>query len=141
MQPLDLRTAPPRLPRETTRDIIFLPRSIDKARASLPGGDRGLYDLTGITERLVEAFGKTLDGLVVAVAAATDDDDVADWLLLDAPPNAAATWQAWILARTPKGGGREQALELYPWVADHPDMTLTLDILVEDDRRTFSAPG
>ncbi len=139
MQPLDLRLAPPRLPRAATRGILFLPRSIDKARAALPGGNLGLYSLEGVTERMVEAFGKTLPGLTACVAAATDDDDVAEWLVQGASEGAAAAWDAWIAVRTPRGGGREDAIAMYPWVVERPDLVYTLDILVEDDRRTFAS--
>jgi hypothetical protein len=41
--PLDLRTRPPRGPRETILGFYFLPRTIDKLRAELPGGNLGAF--------------------------------------------------------------------------------------------------
>jgi hypothetical protein len=138
MEPLDLTAAPPRPPRATVADVVFLARSIDKARASLPGGNIGPYQLAFATTWMLEAFGKTVDGFVRAVAAAQTDDDVAAWLLADTAPNAVDEWNAHILARKPRDGSREAALAVFPWLADHPDMTLVVDILVEDDRRHFA---
>jgi hypothetical protein len=40
MDALDLTKAPPRAPRETLAGVVFLPRTIDKMRATLPGGAR-----------------------------------------------------------------------------------------------------
>jgi hypothetical protein len=139
MEPLDLTVAPPRPPRETVAEVIFLPRSIDKARASLPGGNIGAYQLAFATTWMLDAFGKTVDGFVAAVAAARTDDDVARWLLTDTAPDAVAQWNAHILQRKPRDGSREAALAVFPWLADHPDMTLVIDILVEDDRRHFAS--
>jgi Domain of unknown function (DUF5069) len=45
MTPLDLTKAPPRSPREELRGLCMLPRMIDIARAKLPGGDIGEYQI------------------------------------------------------------------------------------------------
>jgi hypothetical protein len=139
MEPLDLTVAPPRLPRETVAGVVFLARSIDKARASLPGGNIGAYQLAFATTWMLDAFGKTVEGFVAAVAAAKSDDDVAAWLLAETAPNAVAEWNAHILQRKPRDGTREAALAVFPWLAEYPDMTLVVDILVEDDRRHFAS--
>jgi hypothetical protein len=41
MTPLNLTVHPPRVPRAELDGLIFLPRTIDKVRATLPGGDIG----------------------------------------------------------------------------------------------------
>jgi len=45
MEPLDLRDAPPRKARAEAGGIVFLPRSIDKVRATLDGGEIGEYKI------------------------------------------------------------------------------------------------
>jgi hypothetical protein len=49
MTALDLTKAPPRSPREELRGLCMLPRMIDIARAKLPGGDVGEYQI-GISD-------------------------------------------------------------------------------------------
>src|ERR1039458_3327751 len=39
MKPMTLSDKPPRKPRAELAGVVFLPRSIDKVRATLPGGD------------------------------------------------------------------------------------------------------
>ncbi len=43
MTPLDLTQRHPRLPREKMLGFYFLPRTVDKLRAELPGGNMGRY--------------------------------------------------------------------------------------------------
>ena len=45
MKPIDLTKAPPRSPREELVGLCMLPRMIDIARAKLPGGDVGQYQI------------------------------------------------------------------------------------------------
>ncbi|HWT06548.1 MAG TPA: DUF5069 domain-containing protein, partial [Xanthomonadales bacterium] len=68
MQPLDLTTAPPRAPRESLAGIVFLPRTIDKMRATLPGGALGAYNIPGFSEMMLEALGIELEAFRAAVA-------------------------------------------------------------------------
>ncbi len=138
MEPLDLSIAPPRAARTPAGGIVFLARSIDKARASLPGGKLGAYHLAFATTWMLEHFGKTVESFVVTVAAASSDDEVAAWLVADCAPDAVATWNAHILARKPRDGTREAALAVFPWLVDHPHLVTIVDILVEDDRRLFA---
>jgi len=138
MKELDLTAAPPRPPRAEVLGIIFLPRSIDKLRASLPGGNRGLYNLIGFTESMFELLGTTSERVLPLVASAKDDVEVAASLLRDAPAGAVQEWNAWLLARLPRGGNREEALKAYPWLPERPDLVLAVDILAEDDRRSFA---
>src|SRR5581483_165936 len=81
MQPLDLRTHPPRGPREELDGLMMLPRTIDKVRASLPGGNIGPYHVApGMSQMLLNTIGVDLDGFTEAVAQASSDLDVARWL-------------------------------------------------------------
>ncbi|MEA2787145.1 MAG: hypothetical protein QOF71_3249 [Candidatus Eremiobacteraeota bacterium] len=140
MQPLDLTIAPPRAPREALAGIVFLPRTIDKVRATLPGGDKGAYDIPGISTMMLEALGLELDALRAAVADAADDDGVARLVQRSTSPERIAAWNAMLAARLPRGGDREAAYETYPWLRERADLPLVLDVLEEDDRRHFAQP-
>lgn len=137
MTPLDLRVAPPRPPRAELAGVIFLPRTIDKFRASLPGGHLGDYSLAGHSDVMLATLGSTLAAARDIVARATSDDDVAAELLGDGSADAVSAWSALIVERKPRGGDRAAAIAAYPWLVDRPDLILSLDVLAEDDRLTF----
>ena len=138
MQPLDLTTAPPRAPRDSIADVVFLPRTIDKVRATLPGGKLGVYNIAGFSQMLLDALGIDLDGFTAAVAGAANDDAVAAFVTASTSADRIAEWNAFVLARLPRGGDREAAYESYPWLRERPDLVLALDVLEEDDRQHFA---
>jgi hypothetical protein len=119
--------------------VTFLPRSIDKARASLPGGNLGEYAIEGITQWMLEKFGIEIPAFVAAVAAARGDDDVAAFVREHTTQAKIDEWNAYVLRRLPRDGDRAAALEAYPWLASRPDLTLSVDVLEEDDRRSFAS--
>jgi Domain of unknown function (DUF5069) len=81
MTALDLRLHPPRPPREQLDGLVFMPRTIDKIRASLPGGHLGPYQIApGMSHMLCTIIGVDLDALRDAVIRAAGDGDVAVWL-------------------------------------------------------------
>lgn len=139
MEPLDLSKAPPRRPRAELAGIVFLPRSIDKVRASLPGGDLGLYTISGFTQMMLDALEIPLDEFTEAVRTATSDDDVAAFVTARAKPGGADLWHDFVMQRRPRGGNLAEALEAYPFLAGRSDIGLSLDVLEEDDRYTFAA--
>ncbi len=138
MNPLDLTKAPPRAPRETLAAIVFLPRTIDKLRASLPGGELGAYNIPGYSAMMLEALGIELDAFRAAVADAADDDGVAAFVSASTSQDRIEQWNALVLARLPRNGDRKAALEAYPWLRERPDLVLAVDVLEEDDRRHFA---
>jgi hypothetical protein len=81
MKPLDLTKQPPRSTREQLAGIYFLPRTIDKMRALLPGGNIGSYKIDGISTRILSTIGISPDDLQAEVARAASDDEVAAWVL------------------------------------------------------------
>src|SRR5579884_3431941 len=82
---LDLRIRPPRAPREQLDGLVFMPRTIDKIRATLPGGHLGPYQIAaGLSQMLLALIDVDLGGLRGAVVGATCDDDVAAWLRANA---------------------------------------------------------
>lgn len=138
MEPLDLSKQAPRLPRAELDGIIFLPRSIDKARAYLPGGNRNAFNIPGVTGTMLERFGIPEADFVAAVGAASNDAAVVAFVRRHANQTTVDEWNAFVKAREPRGNrDLPEVLEIYPWLKDHPELRLVLDILAEDDRRIF----
>lgn len=139
MTPMNLKSGPPRPPRETAGGIVFLPRSIDKLRASLPGGDRGLYNITGLTTRMMEQLGLEEDELLAAVRDAKTDDDVVAFVKARTTQEKIDAWNTFVLNRIPLDGDRAKLVQNYTWLGEMPGHSLlAVDLLVEDDRRTFA---
>ena len=138
MDPLDLTTAPPRAPRESLAGVMFLPRTIDKVRATLPGGAQGAYNVPGFSQMMLDALGIDVVAFTAAVADAKDDDAVATFVTASTSPDRIEQWNALVLARLPRNGDRNAAFEAYPWLRDRPDLVLALDVLEEDDRQHFA---
>src|SRR5436189_4977705 len=135
MTPLDLTKSPPRSPSEELAGLIMLPRMIDIARAKLPGGAVGEYQIgRGMSGVVLKHFRLTADEFIGIVARANDDDEV--------------------LATLPGGPGQTDHSKLSSFlkglrVADVPDPfkaefqsfygknlpadRLLLDVLEEDD--------
>jgi hypothetical protein len=138
MEPLDLRSAPPRSARAELAGIVFLPRSIDKLRASLPGGELGEYNIEGFTELMFEKLGIDVAAVTAVVADAADDGAIGLYVTERAKPGSIAEWNDFALNREIFRGDRAAAIAEFPWLADLPEMTLSLDFLNEDDRRSFA---
>jgi hypothetical protein len=139
MDALDLSNAPPRRPRAELGGVIFLPRSIDKARATLPTGERNEYNVTGLTTRMLEKLGITPDDFIAAVAAAKSDDDVLAYVRGHATQAQIDEWNAFASAFQPRNGDRAEAQKIFTWLGERPDLTQALDILEEDDKRNYAA--
>jgi hypothetical protein len=129
MEPLDLSKERPRSTRAELSGIVFLPRSIDKARASLPGGNLAGYTIEGFTGKMLESLGISPDELRSAVAAAKTDEDVARYVREHALAGGAESWNTFIRNREVYLGNRAEAIAENPWLAEHPEITLSLDFL------------
>ena len=129
MEPLDLSKARPRATRAELAGITFLPRSIDKFRASLPGGNLAGYTIEGFTGRMLENLGIAPDALQAVVASAKSDEDVASYVREHAVAGGADAWNAYVLNRELYLGNRAEAIEENPWLAEHPEITKSLDFL------------
>jgi hypothetical protein len=138
MEPLDLRYAPPRPPRAELAGIVFLPRSIDKLRAALPGGELGEYSVEGFTTMMLEQLGIDVAQISAAVAGAATDDDVLAFVTQHAVAGGIEAWNDFALHREIFRGDRAAAEAEIPWLAARPEIRLSLDLLAEDDRRTFA---
>jgi hypothetical protein len=138
MTPLDLRTQPPRGPRETMLGFYLLPRTVDKLRAELPGGNLGAYlnhDI-GFSAYVVRRLGLDMDEFRDAVARAADEAAVVEWLTarVDAASAVAlnAKLETFVVERM---SPNDQVLvrKRHPVMQDRPDLTKILDILEADD--------
>ncbi len=63
-------------------------RTVDKVRATLPGGDPGAYKIEGLTTFVLTTLNIDLDDFCSIVALAQNDDDVAQWILTHTTPEA-----------------------------------------------------
>ena len=117
---------------------MLLPRTIDKLRATLPGGNLNGYRIAGMSARLLAALGVEEEAIRAAVAQARDDAAVAAWLRerVDASQYAEIGER---LGRRSLADVADMKLfrTTYPWVEGTPLENL-FDILEEDDRRTYA---
>jgi hypothetical protein len=145
MTPLDLRTQPPRPARETVLGFYLLPRTIDKLRAELPGGNMGAYlnHDTGFSAFVVRRLGLNMDEFRAAVSSAENETEVVAWLAARIDPaNAPATnakLESFVVDRM-SPVDQELVRLRHPVLAEHPQLSKILDILDADDRRAFPAP-
>jgi hypothetical protein len=129
MEPLDLSQAHPRATRAELSGITFLPRSIDKLRASLPGGNLAGYTIEGFTGRMLESLGISPEALLGVVGEAKTDEDVARYVREHSVAGGAEAWNTYVLNREVYLGDRPAAIAENPWLAEHPEITLSLDFL------------
>jgi hypothetical protein len=142
MEPLDLTSRPPRGPRETLLGLMFLPRTIDKLRAELPGGHVGAYlnHDHGFSAYALRRAGIDMEGLRALVASARDEDEVVAWLRERVDPETAAEvnrkLESFTVARMSPD---DQVLirERHPVMAKRPELDRVLDVLEADDADAF----
>ncbi|MGB6984347.1 MAG: DUF5069 domain-containing protein [Candidatus Aquilonibacter sp.] len=142
MTPLNLRVTRPRGVRETILGYYFLPRTIDKLRAELPGGDTGpfLNHDTGFSAYVVRRLGLDMHEFRDAVAAASSEDDVIAWLRDRIDPAGApalnAKLETFVVSRM---STEDQALVHQRHQISRPGLDGILDILEADDELTFAS--
>lgn len=95
MTPLDLSKAPPRGPREKLCGAYFLPRTVDKIRSELPGGNPAGYFVDnpiGMSAYMLEKLNIDLAALRAVVAEAANEREIAAWISANADlPSVEAT--------------------------------------------------
>ncbi len=145
MQPLDLRARPPRSGYVELDGLMVMPRTIDKLRAMLPGGDPGVYFINGrikgISGYLLERLGIAEADLLKAVARAQSEDDVAGWLREHADASQYPEINATLRRIRPKHTQDEAYFrdEYAETLREHPELEFVIDIVDADDKRLF--PG
>lgn len=144
MEPLDLRTAPPRGPRAQVAGIAFTGRVIDKLRASLPGGElNGFFPFVGFSELWAYYTGIDLRELQGVVARAASEAEVEAWIA----ERTAHVDKAKIngkMERFESSRTGEDMRELFErsYPADLRERHLVLfDLFEADDARLFAQPA
>ena len=142
MDALDLTTRPPRSPRAKLGDLdlLMIARTVDKLRATLPGGNLGEYRIAGFSSRLLDALGIPEDALRQAIANADSDADVADWIRRRT--DASRFSEIGEALERPTVGQRSEDpayLERYPIARSLPPDMSHLDVLVADDAAAFAS--
>lgn len=138
MEPLDLTKAPPRSPKLKLDGLAMLPRTIDKLRATLPGGKPGVYKIEGFSKRLLDTIAVSEDDLREAVRTAQSDDDVAAWLREHADTSKYAQFNDYILNRSLDDvSDKAGFMERYPILKRRPDIHYLVDMLEADDAEMF----
>lgn len=141
MAPLDLRKKPPRGVRETILGYYFLPRTIDKLRAELPGGEIGAYlnHDSGFSAYVVRRLGMDMNEFRDVVARASDENAVVAWLAERIDPAGASALndklETFIAERM---SPEDQVLlrQRHPVMATRPELSKILDIIEADDHAT-----
>ena len=144
MQPLDLRFRPPRGPREKLLGLAFLPRTIDKIRAEMPGGSIGPYlnEPRGISDFMCRRIGLDMEELRAVVHAAEDEDEVADKLRDRIDPAKAAETNQKLESLTLERlspADQEMVREHHPVLTTRPELVYFFDIFEADDAACYPA--
>ena len=119
----------------------MLPRTIDKIRATLPGGDPGVYKIKGFSQNLLDALGIGEDDLRSVVALAAGDDEVVAWVRKHSDPAKYDEINAALSAPTVgQRRDRQDFVERYPIVKELPPEMTLLEMLDRDDAQMFETP-
>ena len=144
MEPLDLTKRAPRAARASLLGAMFLPRTIDKLRAELPGGTLGAYmnHDRGFSAYVVRRLGLDMDEFRSTVGRARDEDEVVAWLRARIEPGTVEETNRKLESFTSERmtpDDRALLAERHPVMRERPELTSILDILDAEDERVFSA--
>lgn len=143
MKPLDLTKSPPRSCYEELDGLMLMPRTVDKLRSFLPGGNPGDYfingPMKGISGYLLERLGIRESDLLAAVTAAADEDEVAAWVRAHTDASQYPAINETLRRIKPKHAEKPDVFaQLYAeTLAHNPDLVFIVDIIEADDRRIF----
>jgi hypothetical protein len=146
METIALTTQPPRSPYQKMEGLYMMPRTIDKLRAKLPGGNIGVYSITtpfapGLSLMLLDDIGITEEWLLELVQKVSVEDEIADWLRRNADLSSAASLNKKlfspriedVLAFIPAA----TFYEIYPAAEKMSITSPMFEVLLEDDRLMF----
>jgi hypothetical protein len=134
---------PPRSCYEQLDGLMLMPRTIDKLRAQLPGGNPGVYFINGrikgISGYLLERLGVHEDELLDVVGRAASDEEIAAWLRARTDASQYPAINQTLCRIKPKHAEDEAYVrdEYAAVLAKRPDLELIVDIVDADDRRLF----
>jgi hypothetical protein len=141
MRPVSLRRRPPRDPRARIGGLMMLPRTIDKARGLLPGGDPGDYAIEpGWSAWLLNELSFTQAEFLELVRRAADEAEVATVVGERVSPEKCEALNAAMKAlRVADAPPEIRALlhDLYHAAGDE----LVLDLVIADDRDRVRPAG
>ena len=144
MEALDLESRPPRSPREQMLGIYFLPRTIDKIRAELPGGKPGGYIVVGpssMSAYLLHKLRIDVEELRAIVAGAADEAEVERWLRERIDPAIVEELNAKLLGSRLDAAPPDKLAIIYerhPVLATRSDITNAFELLEADDEWNFA---
>jgi len=141
MTPLDLTKTPPRSPREELGGLCMVPRMIDIARAKLPGGEIGEYQIgRGMSGLVLRHFEMEVGEFVEWVRNASNEEDVAAHLAQRKTEKENRMLSLRLRRVTVKDvpDDLRESFERF-YGTDLPADKRVFDILEEDDRRAFGA--
>ena len=147
MEPLDLRSRPPRSCYLELDGLLLMPRTIDKLRANLPGGQPGAYyingPIPGISGYLLGRLGISEAELLDAIRTAADEDEVAQWLRSRVDATQYPVINQTLRRVKPKHTADIAVFtQIYSeTMRAHPELEYVLDIVEADDRRLFPITG
>lgn len=139
MTPLDLTKGPPRSPSEELAGLVMLPRMIDIARAKIPGGAVGEYQIgRGMSGVVLRHFGLTADEFVGIVARAKDDNEALAALPVGPGQTNHSRLSSFLKGLTVADVPADLKAEFERFYGKNlPAGRLVLDVLEEDDARSF----
>lgn len=143
MTSLDLSVAPPRSCYAELDGLMLMPRTIDKLRAQLPGGNPGPYFINtaikGISGYLLDRLGVGESELLEAIRSAPDEAAVAAWLRERTDPAEYPAINETLRRIRPKHAQDEAFFrrEYAETLAQHPGLEYIIEIVEADDRRIF----
>jgi hypothetical protein len=147
VDPLDLRVEPPRSCFDELDGLMLMPRTIDKLRAQLPGGDPGGYfingPIKGISGYLLERLGIREDELLAIIRQAGSEEEVAAWLRARTDSSQYPLINQTLRRIKPKHAEDEAHFrrEYAAVLAERPDLRFIVEIVDADDRRLFRSSG
>ncbi|HKE36269.1 MAG TPA: DUF5069 domain-containing protein [Candidatus Baltobacteraceae bacterium] len=141
MEALDLTQRAPRGPREQLGDLdlLMMARTVDKIRATLPGGNIGPYQISGFSSSLLNALEIPEADLRAVIAKASDESEIAHWIRGRTEPSQYAQFNEKLAARTIADRmGDERWAARYPIAKRLPPETPLIDMLAADDDDMFA---
>lgn len=140
MEALDLTKHRPRSPWAQLDGLYMLPRTIDKLRALLPGGNPGPYNIAGFSQHLFNAVGVTEEAAREAVARAADDAEFAAWLRANGDASKYEAYnERFSNRRLADIEDKETFFGKYPQAREMPLDSRLFDMLDKDDDEIFAA--
>lgn len=120
-----------------------MPRTIDKLRALLPGGNPGVYfidgPIRGLSRFLFQQLRIDDEELLEVISAASAEDDVAAWVRARTDAGRYPEINAMLRRIKPKHTDDPAVFaSIYAeTIAIHPELDTVLEIIEADDRRLF----